>query len=380
MATYNDDNLNSIQKTNEEMLDYFNSIRIAHLEMIQKLKTELFELNVKIEELEKTQKLYSFKSDNRRSLFSPIPPEESVSYEKGRQLLNQINDLKEVRGSLTNRIEGLEDQITSIQDKIDALHYANSCIMNLSQKNITEEEAIVEAPKEAISDTAENKPIAASHGYKLLMLYANEKNILSSQLDTQVTQTLINNTHKLEVLNWLLNSDIERARITLQELLDASNHTISFLEALSKQLYSDFNTAQPIWLTIDYLIDTYKKAHPDCLIDSNVDCTDTDVNIPPIIAISLSKALTEIFDNIFKHSNANKVLAKIIINSRMIDVYINDNGVGIPNDYLRQSKWSSGLHKLHELIYLLDGKLEIQGDLISGTNVRFSFPVKNNND
>ena len=86
--------------------------------------------------------------------------------------------------------------------------------------------------------------------------------------------------------------------------------------------------------------------------------------------------LREIFDNIFKHSNANHVTSKVFISSRLIDVYVNDNGVGIPDDYLERSGYHSGLHKLHEVISQLDGKLQIQGDLISGTNVRFSFPIK----
>ncbi len=112
------------------------------------------------------------------------------------------------------------------------------------------------------------------------------------------------------------------------------------------------------------------------MIDSSCDCTEHELNLPPVISIRLICMLKEIFDNIFKHSNANKVTAKIFISSRLIDVYVNDNGVGIPEDYLERSSWSSGLHRLHEIIYLLDGKLQIQGDLISGTNVRFSFPIR----
>lgn len=112
------------------------------------------------------------------------------------------------------------------------------------------------------------------------------------------------------------------------------------------------------------------------MIDSSCDCTEHELNLPPVITIRLIKMLREVFDNIFKHSNANRVTSKIFISSRLIDVYVNDNGVGIPEDYLERSSWSSGLHKLHEIIYQLDGKLQIQGDLISGTNVRFSFPIK----
>ena len=136
------------------------------------------------------------------------------------------------------------------------------------------------------------------------------------------------------------------------------------------------DTKQPIWDQVDKLIDAYKKIHPECMIDYSCDCTEHELNIPPVITVRLIAMLREIFNNIFKHSNANRVTAKIFISSRLIDVYVNDNGVGIPEDYLDRAAWHSGLHKLHETIYQLDGKLQIEGDLISGTNVRFSFPIK----
>jgi two-component system sensor histidine kinase DegS len=86
------------------------------------------------------------------------------------------------------------------------------------------------------------------------------------------------------------------------------------------------------------------------MIDASCDCTEHELNLPPVICIRLLGMLREVFNNIFKHSNANKVTAKIFISSRLIDVYVNDNGVGIPDDYLDRGAWYSGLHKLHETI------------------------------
>jgi two-component system sensor histidine kinase DegS len=112
------------------------------------------------------------------------------------------------------------------------------------------------------------------------------------------------------------------------------------------------------------------------MIDYSCDCTEHELDLPAVITVRLISMLREVMNNVFKHSNANRVTAKIFISSRLIDVYVNDNGVGIPDDYLDRAAWHSGLHKLTETIYQLDGKLQIEGDLISGTNVRFSFPIK----
>ena len=49
---------------------------------------------------------------------------------------------------------------------------------------------------------------------------------------------------------------------------------------------------------------------------------------------------------------------------------------GIDDNYLDKSPWYSGLHKSDEIIFLLNGKLEIKGDVITGTKINFSFPIQ----
>ena len=54
------ENLKTVRDSNQEMLDYFNGLYVAKLEQIQSLKTEQFELKIKIDELMKTLEVYSF--------------------------------------------------------------------------------------------------------------------------------------------------------------------------------------------------------------------------------------------------------------------------------------------------------------------------------
>ena len=107
----------------------------------------------------------------------------------------------------------------------------------------------------------------------------------------------------------------------------------------------------------------------------DINCTDYAINIPDIVSTHLVLIIQELMNNVFMHSNANKVNIKIYLSSRLIDVYINDNGVGIDSNYSSNSPWYSGLHKISEIIYLLGGTFKIDGDIVSGTNVRFTFPL-----
>ncbi len=377
MTDMNMNPLNIIEEANSKTLDYFNKTYVSNLELVQSLKTELFELDVQIETLEKTRDLYTYHVDTRRNVFSPITMDNEETMTKGKQIALQIKDLEDARELLKNRITQLENDIQFFKEQVEMLSQASRCIHTVlvgSNHDDSDEDFDIEDSIEFIEE--EDSDGKTTHNYSMLTLQDYDQLTYANLLDQNVKQELISNLNKLDVLKWLLNSDISRARITLNELQSSQEHILNSIDEVLDKLNYNIDTKQPIWDQVDKLIDIYKDKHPECMIDSTCDCTEHDLNLPPVITIRLIQILKEIFDNIFKHSNANKITSKIFISSRLIDVYVNDNGVGIPEDYLERSAWYSGLHKLHETIYQLDGKLQIQGDLISGTNVRFSFPIR----
>ncbi len=375
----NDENnpLNIIEEANTKTLDYFNKTYVHNLELVQSLKTELFELEVQIETLEKTRDLYTYHVDDRRNVFSPLTSNLDPSNTKGYQLALQIKDLEDAKERLVKRIAELEKDIEFYKEQVAMLSKASKCIHTVlvgSNHDNGEDAEDAEDLIEFIQ--AEDNEEKTNHPYTLMMLEDFNNYKFATTLDQNIKQELISNLNKLDVLKWLLHSDIGRARVTLDELHSSQQSVLASIDNVLNHLNYYIDSKQPIWDQVNKLVDGYRISHPECMIDSTCDCTEHDIELPSVITIRLMKMLREIFDNVFKHSNANHITSKIFISSRLIDVYVNDNGVGIPEDYLERANYSSGLHQLHETIYQLDGKLQIQGDLISGTNVRFSFPIK----
>lgn len=368
--------LNIIEEANSKTLDYFNKTYVNNLELVQSLKTELFELEVQIEALEKTRSLYTYQVDDRKNVFSPLSSHMDPSSTKGYQLALQIKDLEDAKERLIKRIDTLEKDIAFFKEQVSMLSKASKCIhtvlvgSNHDLDNYESTEDLIE-----FIETEDTKD-STSHPYTMMMMEDFESAEFAKNLDLNVKQELISNLNKLEVLKWLLHSDIGRAQVTLNELHTSQEQILASIDQVLNRLNYNIDTKQPIWDQVNKLVDHYQKLHPECMIDSTCDCTEHDIELPSVITLRLIKMLREVFDNIFKHSNANYVTSKIFISSRLIDVYVNDNGVGIPDDYLERAGFHSGLHQLHEIIHQLDGKLQIQGDLISGTNVRFSFPIK----
>ena len=369
--------LNIIEEANSKTLDYFNKTYVENLELVQNLKTELFELEVQIDTLEKTRDLYTYDVDDRRNVFSPFTSNTDPSSTKGHQLALQIKDLEDAKERLIKRIETIEKDIEFYKEQVAMLSKAGKCIHTVLIGSNHEASDSPDASEELIEFIeTENKDEKITHPYTMMMLEDYENHKLYTSSDNYVKQELISNMNKLDVLKWLLHSDIGRAQVTLNELHTSQQSILESIDDILYHLNYNIDTKQPIWDQVNKLVDNYRQSHPECMIDSTCDCTEHDIELPSVITIRLIQMLREVFDNIFKHSNANHITSKIFISSRLIDVYVNDNGVGIPEDYLDRASYSSGLHKLHETIYQLDGNIQIQGDLISGTNVRFSFPIK----
>lgn len=363
-----------IKKANDDMLAYFNQSYNAMLDSIQGLKTELFEVNVKLDELNKTKSLYAFTTNSRKSVFSPIISD-NIENAKEAAINTQITDLELAKTSLETKISELGSEIKSVKSHLIKLNNAKTSIQKLfassallQEKETTESEEGFEFIQEDKKDTD-----TKTHGTNILMLEAFDKTYFATMLDKKIKNDIMNNRHKLEMLTYLISSDPERAKLTGNEIISNFDNINETIDLLLDKLYFDFDSSKPIWMTLDNFVMENRDKHPECVLEADIRCMDYEQNINYIKSLSLIMLLDIFFDNIFKHSNANRITLKILISETTVDVYINDDGVGISDDYYSKSAWYSGLHKAHEIIYLLDGTLMIDGNYTNGTTIRFSF-------
>ena len=162
------ENLNIIKQSNEQMLSYFQSVYITKLESLQGLKTESFEIEVKIEELEKTKRLYAFKSNDSKSIFSPLSPNPASENEKSRVIDTQLHDLYGAKAVLAARIATLEQELSSIQEKLELLGKAATAIGTLSVEQVITDKDEDQTEDAFAYNAAEED--TTPHGYNVLML------------------------------------------------------------------------------------------------------------------------------------------------------------------------------------------------------------------
>lgn len=369
-------NFNIIQNSNKEMLDYFNSVFIETLESIQEFKTQVFEIDIKIDELEKTRNLYAFKSSSRKSVFTPTTSDD-FDNERSKIIDNQINDLVSVKESLYSKIASLEHTLKTVKKRITHLSGAEAAIKELGAQiapdtlsgSNSNEDVDFEFIQEPSDKGKEN------HGYNILMQAAFDQSFYATLIDRILKDNIVAINHKLDMLSYLLSTDVNRARLTIQELSQTSKKLIDSVEDISSKLDYKLDSSLPICTILDEFIMQQRDKHPECIIDTDIECADYELLYHPVFTINLIKLLNIFFDNIYKHSNANSINLRICLTKNKIDANLTDNGIGINSDYLSNSPWYSSLHKAHETIYLLGGTINISGDLSCGTTIKFNFPV-----
>ena len=366
--------LNDIIKSNDEMLRHFTASSNALLQSVQDHQTELFEINIKLDELYRTKSVYSTPSSSRKNVFSPIIKQTDQD-EKENELNTQINDLKLVKETLEAKIAEEEREIFVISEKLASLTSAKKAINNLGtflDKYADDDE------EEGFEFVEEDPEIseAAKHGTNILMLDAYDDTYNATILDSKVKADITSDIHRLDILSYLITSDPERARLTTTEISGHLKNTTAVINSLLNRMNYKLDIDQPIGVILDDFVTHSRDSHPECVLDSDIKCSDYDKKLSYERSLAFVRLLKIAFDNIYKHANASKISLRVSITDEAAEVQISDNGKGIERSYMRKSPWYSSLHRAHELIYLLDGTLNIKGTKKEGTTFSFRFPVK----
>ena len=116
-----------IIKSNEEMLSYFTNKSNQLLRSVQNYQTELFEINIRLDELYRTKNVYYPSTNSRKNVFSPLMKMNEKD-EKDSELTSQIEDLKLVKKTLENKLAEEENAIRAISAKLSSLISSQHCL------------------------------------------------------------------------------------------------------------------------------------------------------------------------------------------------------------------------------------------------------------
>ena len=364
---------NKIKSANQTMLDYFNKSFLSQLEDIQNLKTQIFEIDIKIDELYKTKDIYAFQTNSRKSVFSPMI-NDGADTERNKIIQEQIEDLLSVKETLILKLRSMELQLNKLRQYLEKLNDASDALASFEPKYATDDPDHTDNDGFTFLQENSSEDIS-SHGYNILMLDAFDRALIQTMLEKNVKSGLESIINKLGMISYLLGTDVARAKLTLQEILHGTKQVINTIDDVELKLSGGVDSTKPLKEQLEDYLNAFKHDNPSLEIQASIEIPTQDISYHPVFNINLMKLITIFFDNISIHANASNITFQASLTPNIIEVVITDDGTGIGDDYMTDSPWYSSLHKAQEIIYMLSGKLNISGDLMSGTTVKFSFPI-----
>ena len=145
---------------------------------------------------------------------------------------------------------------------------------------------------------------------------------------------------------------------------------------MSDNLNRFSNSNKPLKEQLEIYLNEFKQKNPKLDITASVETPDAGISYHPVFNINFMCLIQIFFDNIAAHADASKVTLQASLMPNTLEVILKDDGVGIKENFMTDSPWYSSLHKAKEILYMLCGRLDISGDVISGTTVKFSFPIQ----
>lgn len=363
-----------IKSANQTMLDYFNKAFLAQLEDIQNLKTQIFEIDIKIDELDKTKDIYAFKTNSRKSVFSPVT-NDGVDTERNKIIQEQIKDLQSVKETLTLKLRSMELQLNKLRQYLEALNAAQDALSSFEPRYTTDDPDHTDNYGFTFLQDDAKEDISA-HGYNILMLDAYDRALTQTILDKNIRTGLESMENKLDMINYLIGTDVGRAKLTLQEILHNTKQLIHNVDDMSDNLNRFSNSNKPLKEQLEIYLNDFKQKNPKLDITASVETPDANISYHPVFNINFMRLMQIFLDNIAAHADASKVTLQASLTPNTIEVILKDDGVGIKENFMADSPWYSSLHKAKEILFMLCGKLDISGDVISGTTVKFSFPIQ----
>ena len=380
----------NIADSNEEMLTYFNRLYSEHESNLQDYKARLFEINIKLDELNRTKTVYSQSSDFRKNVFSPINLEHSEN-DKERKLKDEISSLTRSQQDYEDKIDDETIILKSIDKKVKKLELARDSIILLSSKDEKNSEEIQRGQdrqrelEKQIEEERTNAYKAAEetrnyrekeirkevdkHLNNILTIITYDRTYYSTVLDKKIKNELSRNEKILEQTRNYIAPNPGKAKQDLDQVIDNMKYTLHIIDDQLRKMYYYLDEKTPIRSMLNDYVAQESKKHKDILIEYSFGAFTNKLDY--IRYIVLKNLLDIFFDNIYKHSKADYVTFVVKEVDNNIEVVIADNGHGIGENYLATKECYSGINRAQELIYMLRGNLEITED--KGTKVKFTF-------
>ncbi len=341
----------NIERTQEE-LDHL----IINIECLDENIKEVDNcLNISINSINSNADLFSPSKNNEKNMRCDI--------------------LKENRISLENEKNKANERLSELLDRKNNFEMLLLCLKQLVNNGNHDIPQINEDP---VMNQFVNNQNKALLGINLLETQENDRKRIARDLHDTTAQNLTNIIHKTELCTKLIDIDPIRAKLELQTMISTIKTTIDDMRSIIYNLRPMSIDDLGLIATVERFI---KKCNSNDEIEFSLIIHNEEINVLPIINLTLFRIIQEASNNAIKHGKATKIVIELEYIENSILLKITDNGIGFNNEILCNDVDKSilsgfGLSIMKERVLLLSGEIKIESRINSGTKILVEVPVR----
>lgn len=211
---------------------------------------------------------------------------------------------------------------------------------------------------------------------RILSAEESERKRIAHEVHDGIGQLLGAIKFRIETILLRMKGETENgSREALQEVVSLIQRTIEEIRRILAALRPSILDDLGILPTINWLCREFQKTYTGVTVEKHITVEERDV--PDALKTVVFRVLQESFNNVAKHSRADRVRVSLNSSNGSLRLEIADNGMGFDPDQglaLRDSG-GIGLQSIRERTRLSGGSFELRTGLREGTHIRVSWPL-----
>ncbi|MDI3508021.1 MAG: two-component system, NarL family, sensor histidine kinase DegS [Clostridiales bacterium] len=367
--------VNTIKQSQQQINDISEEALKEWNELQQRLVDIQCQIRLIIDEVDSLDKLLH-RSRQRLAEVSKnfqIFSEEDIkaAYDEASELQLKLALKRQLEKQLQEQRKDIEQRVKRVKDTLEKADRISS--------QISAALALITSDLNDIANELQDMQFKEFMNNRIIMAQEEERQRLARDIHDGPAQSMSNLLLKAELCDRLLDTDVRAAHNELSELKNMIRNSLSEIRKVIFDLRPmSLDDLGLIPTLVQYVEDFEKES--GMTVDLKIKGNHT-VALKSIVEVAVFRVIQEALNNVRKHSHAKNVLIYLEFLDKVLNIRINDDGVGFDSKAIlkteeREHAAGFGLYSMKERVTLLNGKFDIITSPGEGTTIFASIPME----
>lgn len=334
---------------------------------VEQIKTENQEIIEQVDSLEREERrgrlrLMEVSRDFRRYTEGDIRD----AYEHANNVQIELSVMREREKNVRKRRDELEFRLRDLKDTVQ------------KAENVVSQVSVVLGflgnEMGGLSAQVENLHQRQMLSAKIIKAQEEERKRVAREIHDGPAQTMANIVFRAEVVERVMDSDMNRARLELQSLKiqvrECLQEVRKIIFDLRPMALDDLGLVPALRRFVD-IVKERTKFSAEILVNG------PEKRLSSALEVSIFRICQEALQNIEKHAQASFARIRMDYQNEWLYIIIEDNGIGFSEkDVLEQKTDSFGLYSMRERVELIGGTMTIKSEAGVGTKIIIQAPME----